>query len=259
MTRTQTLAGLALALALTCAANAQTPTTEATDCNKLPSRTAATDCLREHMQIKTIDLKYIGSQNDANEILVAVRNMFDPSTKIYLVATSNTIVVGAYPLEIARIESMVHTLDRPKPTYRLTFTITDFDGATKTGMRHFSLIDASGQRITLKQGSKVPVITGKYDKDAGASETQNTYLDVGMNIDVTVNPYSNGLIMKSKIEQSSLGKEISEIGPHDPIVHQTVIEGVTMLAIGKPLVLGSLDLPDSTKRMEISVIAEALP
>jgi len=111
----------------------------------------------------------------------------------------------------------------------------------------------------MKQGRKVPVITGKYDKDEGASETQNTYLDIGMNFDVTLTPYANGVTMKSKIEQSSVGQETSEIGPHDPIVHQTVIEGVTAFTLGKPLVIGSLEVPDSTKRMEISVVAETLP
>jgi len=259
MTRIQTLAGLALALAFTCAANAQTPASDTTDCGKLPNRTAQTDCTRTHMQIRIIDLKNIGSQNEANEILVAARNMFDPSTKIYMLGASNTIVVASYPQEVDRIEAFIHSLDRPKPTYRLTFTITDFDGATKTGTHHFSLIDASGQRVTMKQGSKVPVITGKYDAGTQSAETQNTYLDVGMSFDVTASPYANGLYLKSKIEQSAVGKETSLIGPHDPIVHQTVIEGVTMLATGKPLVLGSLDVPDSTKRMEISVIAEALP
>jgi type II secretory pathway component GspD/PulD (secretin) len=259
MTRIQTLAGLTLAFALTCAAHAQTPTTDTTDCSKLPTRVAATDCQQAHVQVKIIDLKYASQQNDANEILVAVRNIADPSTKVYLVASQNAIVVATYPVAIAHIEDLVHSLDRPKPTYRLTFTITDFDGAAKTGTRHFSLVEASGQRVTLKQGNKVPVVTGKYDAGTSSAETQNTYLDVGMNFDVTVNPYADGLMMKSKIEQSSVAKEISLIGPHDPIVHQTVIEGVSTLAFGKPSVLGALDVPDSTKRMEISVVAEALP
>lgn len=259
MTRIQTLTGLALVLALTCAANAQTPTPDDTDCSKLPTRVAATDCAQAHMQVKVIDLKYVSQQNDANEILVAVRNMADPSTKIYLVASQNAIVIATYPVAIAHIEALIHSLDRPRPVYRLTFTVTDFDGTTKTGTHHFSLVDASGQRVTMKQGRKVPVVTGKYDKDSASSETQFTYLDVGMNFDVTITPYANGVTMKSKIEQSSVGQETSEIGPHEPIVHQTVIEGVTAFPLGKPLVIGSLEVPDSNKHSEISVLAEPLP
>jgi type II secretory pathway component GspD/PulD (secretin) len=258
MTRIQTVTGLALVLALTCAAGAQTPTTDDTDCSRLPTRVAATDCAQTHMQVKVIDLKYVSQQNDANEILVAVRNVADPSTKIYLLGNQNAIVVATYPQAIARIEALIRSLDRPRPTYRLTFTVTDFDGAAKLGTRHYSLVDCADQRVTMKQGRKVPVITGKFDKESGA-ETQNTYLDVGMNFDVTVTPYANGVTMKSKIEQSSVGSEISEIGPHDPIVHQTVIEGVTAFPLGKPLIIGSLEVPDSTKHTEISVVAEVLP
>jgi type II secretory pathway component GspD/PulD (secretin) len=185
--------------------------------------------------------------------------MIDPCVKIYLMASQNAIVINAPQDQIALAEKLIQDLDRPKRTYRLTFTITDFEGATKTGTHHFSLVDASGQRATMKQGRKVPVLTGKFDKDSSGSETQFTYLDVGMNFDVTVNPYAGGLMMKSKIEQSSVGQETSEIGPHEPIVHQAVIEGVSMLALGRPLVLGTLDVPDSQKHMEISVLAEPLP
>jgi type II secretory pathway component GspD/PulD (secretin) len=217
------------------------------------------DCQQAHMQVKVIDLKFVGQQNDANEILVAVRNIADPSTKVYLLASQNAIVIATYPQAITRIEALIRSLDRPRPTYRLTFTVTDFDGTTKTSMRHYSLVDASGQRVTMKQGRKVPVVTGKYDKDSAGSEIQFTYLDVGMNFDVTVNPYAGGLMMKSKIEQSSVGQETSEIGPHEPIVHQTVIEGVASFALGKPLNIGSLEVPDSNKHTEISVVAEALP
>ena len=208
---------------------------------------------------KTLYLSNAVQPNDANEILVAIRNMIDPCVKIYLVAAQNAVVMNAPQDQIAIAEKLIQDLDRPRKTYRLTFTITDFDGVNKTATRHYALIVASGQRVTLKQGSKVPIITGKYVKDEGASETQNTYLDVGMNFDATVHPCAGGLELLSKIEQSSVAQEPSEIGPHDPIVHQTVIEGVTMLVLGKPLVLGSLDLPDSNKRTEISVLAEALP
>jgi len=212
-----------------------------------------------NLVVKTLYLTNVSEQNDANEILVALRNMIDPCVKVYLMASQNAIVMSAPQDQIALAEKIIQDLDRPKKLYRLTFTITDFDGANKIGTRHYALIVASGQRVTLKQGSKVPVITGRYSKDEGSSESQNTYLDVGMNFDATVKPYAGGLELLCKIEQSSVGKETSEIGPHDPIVHQTVIEGVSTLALGKPLVLDSLDLPDSTKHMEISAVAEALP
>jgi type II secretory pathway component GspD/PulD (secretin) len=209
--------------------------------------------------LKTLYLPNSVERNDVNEILVTIRNMVDPCVKVYLVQSQNIILINAPQDQIAIAEKIIQDLDHPKKSYRLTFTITDFDGTNKTGTRHYALIVAANQRVTLKQGSKVPVITGSYNRDAGASETQNTYLDVGMNLDATVRPCAGGMELLSKVEQSSIAQQTSEIGPHDPIVHQAVIEGVAMLSLGKPAVLGALDVPDSQKRMEISVVAEALP
>jgi hypothetical protein len=49
------------------------------------------------------------------------------------------------------------------------------------------------------------------------------------------------------------------VGAGDPIVRQSVLEGTSMLSVGKPLVLGSLDIPDSTRRLEIEAEVEPLP
>jgi type II secretory pathway component GspD/PulD (secretin) len=209
--------------------------------------------------LKTFYLTNAAQQNEANEILVALRNTLQPCVKIYLVASQNAIVIESSADQIAQAESLIHELDRPKKLYRLTFTITDFDGSNKIGTRHYSLVAAQGQRATMKQGSKVPIATGKFDVTSTISETQNTYIDVGMNIDITVTSYAGGVELKSRVEQSSIGEEKSEIGPHDPIVHQTVIDSVSSLTLGKPLTLGTLDVPDSTRHMDISVLAEALP
>ena len=216
-------------------------------------------CANPSNQIyKTLYLTNAVQLNNANEILVAIRNMVDPCIKIYLVAAQNAIVMNAPQDQIAIAEKLIQDLDRPKKTYRLIFTVTDFDGANKTGTRHYALIVASGQRVTLKQGSKVLSSPASSSKTRAAVKPRTP---ISMSHEFRCHGASlrRGLELLSKVEQSSVGQEPSEIGPHDPIVHQTVIEGVTMLALDKPLVLGSLDLPDSNKRTEISVVAEALP
>jgi type II secretory pathway component GspD/PulD (secretin) len=209
-----------------------------------------------NLTLKTIYLTNASEQNDANEILVALRNMLDPCIRIYFVSLQNAIVLDAPADQIAMAEKLVQDLDRPKKTYRLTFTLTEFDGTSVVGTRHYTLALADGQRVTMKQGEKIPVVTGKYESGASLSQTQNTYLDVGMNFDATLTSFGNGLQLKSKVEQSTVGSEKSGIGPQDPVVHQTVLEGVTTLTLGKPLTLGTLELPDTQRHTEISVVAE---
>ncbi len=41
-----------------------------------------------------------------------------------------------------------------------------------------------------------------------------------------------------------------------PVIRQTTLEGTSTLVQGKPLVLGSLDVPGSTRHQEVEVVSE---
>ena len=66
----------------------------------------------------------------------------------------------------------------------------------------------------------------------------------------------DALHLQTKIEQSSLAEEKSVASAQDPVVRQTVLDDSSVLSQGKPLVLGSLDLPGTTRSQEIEVAAE---
>jgi hypothetical protein len=53
--------------------------------------------------------------------------------------------------------------------------------------------------------------------------------------------------------------EKSGIGMQDPVFHQTVLEGTATIVPGKPLVLGSLDIPGTNRHQQVEVTAEAIP
>jgi len=258
MTHPKTLAGLTLALALTAAATAQTPAFDinTADCGKAPNRTLMADCAHARAQIKTFYLQNVSAQNDANEILVAVRNIADPSVKIYLVASHNTITVETYPEQIATIEALIRELDKPHTVYRLTFTLTETEAGKHVSTRHFSLVALEGQRATLKQGSRVPVVTGTYDIASSTAQRQNSYMDVGMAFDVTLSGVGNNLTLKSKVEQSVVAPEKSATVPSDPIINQSIIDGVSAVRPGKPLALGTIEVPNSPRQIEIQVTVE---
>ena len=229
------------------------------DCNKLQTRAQRTECEDARSQTKTIYLKNVPNQNDANEILVAIRNVTDPGLKIYLVASQNALVIDTYPEQFARIEALVHALDLPHKTYRLTYTITDLDAGKTIGTQHLSLVVVAGQRSTAKDGNKVPIATGSSNAtDSSASQTQFTYLDVGMNIDATLSDYDTGAILKTKVEQSGVGQTTTIAGVTEPIIRQTVLESNTVLTPGKPVMLGSVDVPNTTRRLDIAVVMDPI-
>ena len=212
---------------------------------------------------KTYYLSSVSQQNDANEILIALRNMLEPWNKLYLVSFQDAIEVYAPPEQQALAQKIIADLDRPRKTYRLTYTLAESDAGKRIGIQHFSMVVASGQRTIVKQGSKIPVITGSYQPGPGV-QTQFQYLDIGMNFDATLEDSPNGLRLKTKVEQSAVGNP-SEYGngsgplASEPIIHQTSLEGSSILSLGKPLTLGSVDVAGSTRHIDIEVVAEPIP
>jgi hypothetical protein len=163
------------------------------------------------------------------------------------------------------VQKLLNDVDRPKKTYRLTYTITEMEGGKRVGTQHFAMVVASGQPTKLKQGSKVPVATGSYSTNASGAnangsgvQTQFTYLDVGMNFEATLDEFTNGVRLRSSVEQLSVAEEKSGVGAQDPIVRQTSLAGASFLSPGKPLMLGSLDIPGSTRHLDIEVVMEQL-
>jgi type II secretory pathway component GspD/PulD (secretin) len=203
-------------------------------------------------------LNNISSINEANDIVTAIRNMLDAHDKVFFVQAQNAMFVQGPPDQLVLAKRLIDDLDHSRKTYRLTYTITEIDDGKRVGTQHFSMVLVSGQRTTMKQGSKIPVATGSYETGTATSQTQFTYLDIGLNFDATLDESVNGVRLRSKAEQSSLGADKTIAGVTEPVVRQTVLEGTSILTPGKPLILGSLDIPDSTRRMDIEVVAEVV-
>ncbi len=68
----------------------------------------------EDLAVQTFYLTNVSQQNDANEVLIALRNLLDPSVKIYLVASQNAIVLRATPDQLVLAEKLINDLDRTR-------------------------------------------------------------------------------------------------------------------------------------------------
>ena len=196
------------------------------------------------------------------EVYTALRNALCSDAKLYDVESKRAIVVQALPDQLALAARIIHDLDRAQTSYRLTYTLTELDAGRTVSTEHYSMVLASGQQLTLKQGTKVPVATGSYS-NANASannsvETQFTYLDIGMNFVATVEPMANGVQLHSKIEQSNLAQPSIIEGVTEPVVSQTVLETTSLLSLGKPRMLGAIDIPHSTHHIDIAAVIEPL-
>ena len=140
-------------------------------------------------------------------------------------------------------------------TYRLTYTLTETDGGKRVGTQHLAMIVVSGRKTVLKQGNRVPLVTGSVST-SGGPQMQVQYLDIGLNSDASIEEANDVVKLNTAVEQSSIAEEKSGLGTQDPIVRQAKLEGTSILTAGKPLILGSIDIPSTAKRLDIEVVME---
>lgn len=202
---------------------------------------------------QTFYLKNATSQNAANDIQTTMRNML-PNAKIYYAATENALAVSGRSEDLAQAEKMLADLDKPQKVYRVTYSISDGHGAP----RHLTMLLTPGKMTTAKQGSRVPIMTGSYKEGGGEpSNTQFQYADVGLNVEASIEGYGDGLRLRSKIEETSISEQKSNVGIQDPVIDQSVVEAHSVVNSAKPVTLGLLDMPDG-KHMEVQVSTEVV-
>ena len=104
-----------------------------------------------------------------------------------------------------------------------------------------------GQKASLKIGDRVPVATGSFQPGIGGVginplvNTQFTYLDVGVNIDVTPRVHANGdVTLKIAMDISSVTGQTNIGGISQPIIGQRKIEHEVRLREGEANLMGGM-------------------
>jgi len=205
----------------------------------------------------TVYLKFAAQQQDANDLQTAVRNMVTRA-RVYYDQSANAILLRGTADDLAMAQKIIADLDRPKKAYRLEYTVQMMDGAKPAATQHYALIVTMGERGQLKLGNRVPIVTGRMDADTDKASSQVQYQDVGLSISATLSGSGDGLMLRTKLEETSMAEEKSGVGSQDPVVHQAVLENASTMTVGKSMTLGSLDIPGGTQRVEVTVVAEAV-
>ena len=120
-----------------------------------------------------------------------------------------------------------------------------------------------GQTAKLRIGDRIPIATGSFSSGIGGVaggvaggisplvNTQFTYLDVGVNIDLTPRVHPNSDVsLKLKVEVSSHTGDQSIGGITQPIISQRVIEDDIRLKEGEVNIVGGLVQRTDSKTLE---------
>lgn len=199
--------------------------------------------------IEVVQLHHMDQMNDLNDAQTALRNVM-PWLKIYGMPSRQTIVMRGTQEEIDTAKKLLAEFDRPGVFYRLTYTI---GGGDAGAARKISLVVSAYGKQTLKEGKRVPLVTGSTGTGADQT-TQVQYVDLGILLEASM----MGTRLTTKIEESAASEEKSGLGAQDPVIRQTMFEGSAPLVVGKPIVLGTINVPGSTRAQQISVTAELL-
>ncbi len=104
-----------------------------------------------------------------------------------------------------------------------------------------------GQRATLKIGQKIPIATGSYNSGVSTGvasigvQTQFTYLDVGVNIDITPTVhYDREVTLKTVVEVSQQNGNVTISNVTEPIIAQRVLNQTVQLRDGEPSILAGI-------------------
>ena len=212
----------------------------------------------EHEQrqesVEFFHLTHATQDNALNDILQALRNVIGVRARVYSDSIQRAIIVRGTAEEIDQARKIVAELDRPIPQYKLTFTITETEDGKLTGTQRYTLLAASGEKVSLKEVHRVPVITGKPGTDSSDPAAQVQYIDVGLTIGATF----AGSTLHAQVEKSAVADEKSNVNIQDPLIRLVSLTEGTTVTPGKPAVLGSFDIPNSTRHREVQVLVERM-
>jgi hypothetical protein len=149
--------------------------------------------------------------------------------------------------------------ETPIKPYRLDFYFIELENGKRINTRHYSMNLAGGSVDEIKIGARVPVHTGPPQTGTGGNalvDTQFSYMDVGTNIWASLRERGDDLQLEVKSDISSLDMNSRHDGDSrwlPPIVRQIKISGVTLLVTGKPIIIGSMDDPNSNREFQLEV------
>lgn len=147
---------------------------------------------------------------------------------------------------------------KPLQPYRLDFAFNEVEDAKVINSRHYSMVVTGGGNNDIKIGTRVPVTSS-----SGAGVSQFQYLDVGTSISVQLRERLDEfeLVVRGEVSNLDMSMHTDNANLHladSPIVRQVRIEGDTLLVVGKPILVGSVDDPNSKRQFQLEVTASKL-
>jgi len=142
-----------------------------------------------------------------------------------------------------------------RDVFKVDFTIRDSgDAGGKTG-RKYSLLVYGQEKGVFKIGNRVPVATST--SGSGMTNTQFTYVDVGVNIDIMLQESLGKIGMRADMDLSTA--IMNDKAPMtSPTISQIKLAISTAVPPGKATVVAAFDDPVTTRKFEVEALVNKI-
>lgn len=129
--------------------------------------------------------------------------------------------------------------------YRVDFSLNEIEDGKKINGRHYAMNLNAGDRNQIKIGTRVPV-------SQGPNRLEYQYMDVGTNIMCYLEERGDKVAIEVNTDVSNFSSPAEGENPH-PVVRQIHINGSSAVIPGKPVVMGTVDDPNSKREFQLEV------
>lgn len=138
-----------------------------------------------------------------------------------------------------------------RDVFKADFTVRDSGDAGGKSGRKYSLLVYGQDKGVFKIGNRVPVATSS--SGSGLTNTQFTYVDVGVNIDVTLLESGGKIGMRADLDFSTAIMNEKTPAPQ-PTISQIKLAISTAIPAGKPTIVAAFDDPVTSRKFEVEAL-----
>jgi general secretion pathway protein D len=141
----------------------------------------------DELAVQTFYLTNASQQSDANEVMTALRNLLDPSSKITLIPSQNAIVLRSTPDQLLLAQKLINDVDRARPEVVVDVAILQVN---REKMRKLGITLPQNLTITPQAN---PNSTTNNGSSSSSGTTTNTTSNFTLNTLANINANNFGV------------------------------------------------------------------
>jgi hypothetical protein len=139
--------------------------------------------------------------------------------------------------------------ENPLAAYHLDFSVNEIEDGKRVNSRQYAMNLNSNSSNELKIGTRIPV---------ESKEGEFQYLDLGTSIFARLGERRGQTELEVRADVTSFANPEQEQGHARPLLRQVKINSSTILLLGKPIAMGSVDDPNSKRQFQLEVTVTKL-